>query len=89
MNPVAAIISYCRKGLAVANILRRKKMASDKFKWEGLALKVKKYHRDYIIRNPYPCDNCGDIYYRSDLYRYENEEFCKKCSKEIMLEEKK
>ena len=35
--------------------------------------------REYILSNPYNCDDCFDLYNRDDLYKVDDEIKCKNC----------
>ena len=35
--------------------------------------------REYILSNPYNCDDCFDMYNKDDLYKTNDEYMCKNC----------
>ena len=35
--------------------------------------------REYILSNPYNCDECFDLYNKEDLYKVDNKYNCKNC----------
>ena len=51
------------------------------FEWGDCQPRVQKELRDQIMRNPYPCDECGDIYNMKDLYHFQEKEkyICRNC----------
>ena len=49
--------------------------------WSDCSKKVIKERRDYIMENPYPCDDCGDTYNKNDLINHfrQGYKICKNC----------
>ena len=52
------------------------------FDWNDLSEYNKRYWVNYIRKNPYSCDNCGDTYNKDDLYKDKKEYKCKQCMEE-------
>ena len=44
-----------------------------------IILKLSKSQRDYIMKNPYSCDECSDVYNKDDLIDYDDQLRCKNC----------
>ena len=40
------------------------------FDWSKLSEKEAKDSYDYLLANPYDCDDCGDLYNKDDLIRH-------------------
>mgnify|MGYP003139197410 CR=1 FL=1 len=55
------------------------------FEWGNVNIKDRKWMVEYIMENPYQCDDCGDTYNKNDLIKYGNEHICPNCIDELWL----
>ena len=51
------------------------------FDWSKLNIKPEKESKDHIMKNPHPCDDCGDIYNKDDLINHfrTRHKICRNC----------
>ena len=49
------------------------------FKWSNYKQHLHKRMIDYIMKDPYGCDNCGDTYNKGDLHKMKKQRICKNC----------
>ena len=51
------------------------------FDWSKYNIKPNEEHRNYIMENPYPCDDCGYTYHKDDLINHfgTRHKICRNC----------